>query len=182
MLLQIIGQIVGIIAMTFNILSYQAKSSKSIILFQLFGTMLFSINFFLIGAYVGAMLNVLGMFRALTFAFKEKWKINKIALTIIFCILFISTYPIIFTVFNKPFTVFNAIIEILPVISMILSTFAYGMNAKNLRLFALIYSPLWLIYNIVVLSIGAIICETLCIVSAIVALIRFAKQKGKHHV
>ncbi len=175
----ITGQVIGVIAMAFNILSYQAKNSKTIITFQLFGTMLFSVNFFLIGAYVGAMLNVLGMLRALAFAFKDKWKLNKTLLTIIFCALFISTYPIVFTVFNKPFTVFNAIIEVLPVISMLLSTFAYGMEAKKFRIFALIFSPLWLVYNVVVLSIGGIICEALCIISAIIALIRY-KRKENH--
>ena len=164
--------------MAFNVLSFQAKNSKSIISFQFFGGMFFSINFFLIGSYIGAMLNLLGMFRALTFAFRDKWKINKTVLTIVFCALFIATYPIVFTVFNKPFTTFNAIIEILPVISMILSTLAYGMEATKLRIFALIYSPLWLVYNIVVFSIGAIICETLCIVSAFIALLRHKRKNN----
>jgi hypothetical protein len=42
---------------------------------------------------------------------------------------------------------------------------------------ALIYSPMWLAYNIVVFSIGAIISETLCIISAIVALIRYKRKE-----
>ncbi len=180
MALQITGQAIGIVAMAINILSYQAKNSRSMILFQLFGTMLFSVNFFLINAYVGAMLNVLGMLRALAFAYKDKWKLNKTILTIVFCLLFVSTYPIVFTVFSKPFNLFNAIIELLPVSSMILSTFAYGMEAKKFRILALIYSPLWLVYNIAVFSIGAMICEALCIISAIVALIRFSKRKNNN--
>lgn len=177
MILEIIGQAVGIVAMAFNVLSFQAKNSKGIILFQFFGGMFFSINFLLIGSYIGAMLNFLGMLRALFFAFRDKWHISKTLLTVVFCVLFVSTYPILFTVFSKPFSVFNAIIEIIPVCSMILSTFAYGVEAKKFRILALIYSPMWLAYNIVVFSIGAIISETLCIISAIVALIRYKRKE-----
>ena len=174
---EIIGQAIGIVAMAFNVLSYQTKNSKSIILFQLVGTLLFSINFFLIKAYVGAMLNVLGMIRALAYANKDKLKLNTTVLLIVFSVLFASTYALIFTVFEKPFTLFNAIVEILPVCSMVLSTIAYGTEAKTFRIFALIFSPLWLVYNIIVFSIGAIICEALCIISAFVALLRYRKKQ-----
>ena len=136
---EIIGQAIGIIAMAFNVLSYQTKNSKGIILFQLFGTLLFSINFFLIKAYVGAMLNVLGMLRALAYANKDKWKLNTTALLIVFSVLFASTYALIFTVFSKPFTLLNAIVELLPVFSMVLSTIAYGTKARTFRIFALIF-------------------------------------------
>ena len=176
MVIEIIGQAIGIVAMAFNVLSYQTKNSRSIIIFQLFGTLLFSINFFLIKAYVGAMLNVLGMLRALAYANKDKWKLNTTVLLVVFSLLFASTYILIFTIFDKPFTVFNAIIEILPVCSMILSTIAYGTKAKTFRIFALIFSPMWLVYNVIVFSVGAIICEALCIVSAFVALLRYRKK------
>lgn len=175
--IKIIGQIISVIAMTFNILSYQTKDSRSIISFQFFGTLFFSVSFFMLNAYVGAMLNVIGAVRALVYANRERWKINSAILIGVFSALFAVTYLLVFTVFGKPFNLFNAIVELLPVFSMVISTIAYGTKAKTFRILALVFSPMWLVYNIIVTSIGAIICETLCIISAIVALVRYAKEE-----
>ena len=53
MILEIIGQAIGLVAMAFNVLSFQAKNSKGIILFQFFGGMFFSINFLLNDTIIG---------------------------------------------------------------------------------------------------------------------------------
>ncbi len=64
---EIIAQIIGIFAMAFNVLSYQQKSQRGVILFQLFGSALFSINFFMINALMGGILNLVGIARAVVF-------------------------------------------------------------------------------------------------------------------
>lgn len=43
--IKIAAQCIGIVAMVFNILSYQGKSQKTVIALQLFGAALFSVNF-----------------------------------------------------------------------------------------------------------------------------------------
>ena len=63
-----IAQAFGIIGMTMNVLSYQAKSQKSIISVQLFGSLFFSINMFMIGGGMGCLLNVIAIFRAITYS------------------------------------------------------------------------------------------------------------------
>ena len=67
-----IAQIIGIFAAALNIYSFQCKSKRGIIAFQLFGGMLFTINFFMIGAITGAIMNALAIIRALLFLNKEK--------------------------------------------------------------------------------------------------------------
>ena len=67
--IKIIAQIVGIVAMAFNILSYQGKKQKTIVTLQLFGSMLFSVNYLLLGATVGGILNIIGTVRAVVFFF-----------------------------------------------------------------------------------------------------------------
>ena len=70
----IVAQAIGILGMAMNIVSYQAKKQKNIILIQFFGCLFFAINMFMLGAYTGAFLNAVGVLRSLTYANKEKIK------------------------------------------------------------------------------------------------------------
>ena len=67
-----IAQAVGIVAMFFFVFSYQQKNAKGIILWQMIGTLLFTINFFMLGEYLGAILNFIGFVRAVLFLKKDK--------------------------------------------------------------------------------------------------------------
>ena len=53
---QIIAQAIGILAMAFNIISYQGKQQKTVIALQLIGACLFSVNFLMLGATIGGIL------------------------------------------------------------------------------------------------------------------------------
>ena len=75
---ELIAQIIGIIAMGFNILSYQGKSKRTVILMQLVGTLLFTINFGLLGATIGALMNGIGFIRAIIFVNKERFHTDRI--------------------------------------------------------------------------------------------------------
>ena len=69
---ELIAQLIGIVAMAFNILSYQGKKQSSVIAMQLCGGALFAINYLLLGAAVGGLLNVIATVRAIVFLFKDK--------------------------------------------------------------------------------------------------------------
>ena len=69
---EIAGQIISIIAMGCTIFSYQQKKQKSLLICQLVGGTLFAISFFLLGAIIGAILNLVASVRALMFIFEEK--------------------------------------------------------------------------------------------------------------
>ena len=175
---QFIAQLIGIIAMTFNIFSYQVKSPKGVILMQLFGGALFCVNFFMLGATVGAVMNLIGTFRAIVYSNREKFKADSVFWLLLFISLYVVSYILSFTVFGKEFTLFYAIIEILPVVAMTATTFGFrSNNAKTIRRFALISAPSWLAYNLVFISVGAIICEIISLVSIIVGIIRFDLKK-----
>ena len=174
----IIAQAIGIVAMAFNILSYQMKGSRGVVLMQLFGGALFSVNFFMLGAYVGGILNLIGTFRAIVYSNREKFKADSIFWLVLFILLYISSYILSFTAFGKEFTLFYAVIELFPVIAMTATTLGFRSNkAKTIRLFALISAPSWLIYNIVFVSIGAIICEVFSLISIIIGIIRYDIKK-----
>ena len=81
---------------------------------------------------------------------------------------------------GKTFNPANAIVEILPVIGMTATTFAFRCKtAKATRLLGLVSSPAWLIYNIVNFAIGAICCEVFSLISIIVGLIRLDGKISK---
>ena len=88
----ILIQAVGIIAMFFNIFSYQQKTTRRIIAFQLLGGLLFSINFLLLEAYIGALLNIIATIRAILFLNKEKLKTENNIWFGIFCLAYLSVY------------------------------------------------------------------------------------------
>lgn len=170
----LIAQAVGIVAMAFNILSFQQKTHKTVITFQLFGSILFAVNFFMLGATVGGILNLVGTLRAIVFMNREKLRADHIGWLIFFTILYLSSFVLTFTVFGKEMTLFNAVIESLPVIAMTATTVSFRLqNAKAIRLFGLLSSPSWLIYNIVNFAVGAIICEVLSLCSIVIGLFRY---------
>ena len=172
--MKIAAQIIGIFAMLFNILSYQQKNKAQIVALQLFGSTLFSIHFFMLGAYMGGLLNVIGIFRAIVFLKEDFFHAKHWAWLFGFIAIYLLSYLLTFTVFEKAFTLSNGIIELLPVIGMTATTFAFrAKSAKSTRLLGFVSSPAWLIYNVISVSIGAICCELFSLLSILIGLLRF---------
>ena len=169
-----IAQIIGIFAAATNILSFQCKAKNRIILVQLFGGALFTVNFLLLGAVTGAIMNVLAIVRALLFLYKDKLKINDRVLVIGLIATFLGVYVLTFTAFGVEATLKNLIVEALPVIGMSAATLSFSMkNGTAIRIIGItLSSPSWLVYNIFVFSIGAILCEAFSIVSIAIGIFR----------
>ncbi len=178
-MIELIAQIIGIVAMAFNCLSYQQKSNKSLIFFQLAGSSLFAINYFMLGALSGAMLNFVSILRAVIFLNKDKTNAKHPLWIVVFSALSLGCYGLVFTVFGKEPSAQNLILELLPVLAMILSTVSYRYaSAKMVRRFGFACSPLWLTYNIANIAIGAIACEVLNIFSLVIGVIRHDLKRG----
>ena len=181
--IEIVAQIIGVFAMIFNIWSYQQKQQKYIIALQLLGSTLFTVHFFLLGAYMGGLLNAVGIVRALVFLFKDKLKSEHLLWLVVFILIYVLSYVLTFTMLGKKFNAANAIVEILPVIGMTATTFAFRCKtAKSTRILGLISSPSWLVYNIVNFAIGAICCEVFSLISIAVGLIRLDRNNNDKHI
>ena len=178
--LEIIAQAIGIFAMAFNIVSYQGKKQSTVIACQLVGGALFAVNFFMLGATVGGILNAIAAVRAIIYLNKKKFHADSPFWLIGFISLYIASYILNFTLFGKDFTLINALTEILPVIGMVAINLSYIKNdAKAVRLFGLVSSPSWLIYNIFNFAIGAIICEVLSLCSIITGIWKYDLKNKK---
>ena len=148
------------------------------------GSAFFFINFLLLGiaagtVLIGAIMNLLGIFRAAVFANKEIFRADKPIWIYIFIGAYLISYALVFTVFDAPVNAKTFIVEALPVIGMASSTFAFfSKEAKMTRRLGFITSPSWLVYDIINLSIGGIITEVLSLISITVGIIRH-DLKGK---
>ncbi len=175
---EIIAQAIGIVAMALNILSFQQKVQRNIIIMQFFGASLFAVNMFMIGATVGGFLNLLGAFRAIVFANKEKFRADKIIWVHFFNAMYLVSYILTFAVFGKEPTFINFVIEFLPIIGMVASGIGFYLSeAKTVRKLGLVSSPSWLVYNIYNMAVGGIICEILAMVSIVIGMIRHDMKK-----
>lgn len=175
----IVAQSVGIVAMALNILSYQQKKQRSIIVMQLFGAALFAVNMFMIGAVVGGFLNLIGAARAIVYYNKEKLRADKLIWVFGFGVLYCVSYALTFLVFGKEPTMLNFIIEFLPLIGMFATGIGFYLNnSRSIRRLGLVSSPSWLVYNIYNFALGGIICEILAIISIFIGMLRHDRKKN----
>ena len=166
-------QAIGIVAMVMNVVAYQFKSKRNILLCMLAGSALFAVNMFLLGAIMGGIMNVLCVARSIAYMKKDSLPFSVKVLNAIFIAAYMISYVLLFTLLGTEPSVSNLILELLPVIGMSAMTLAFsGNNAKLIRLAGFINSPCWLVYNIFHIAIGGIICEVFGLVSVISSLIR----------
>ena len=177
---EITAQALGLVGLIMNVLSFQQKTKKRLITVQLFGGLSFSLHFLLMQAPTGCLLNLISVFRGIVFSNKEKFKADNILWLPLFFSLFIASYVLSFAVFDKEPTMYNVIIEVLPVIAMIISTISFRTkNAATVRKLSLVYSPLWLVYDALTKSLGGTLCEIMCLVSIIIGIIRLDIKRTK---
>ena len=162
--MEIIAQIIGIIAMIVGALSLAQKNTKTILIIQIFSTALFGIHYFMLGAYAGASLNVLSMLRNIIIKQKtKKWANPKIWFPIIVLSFALAVY-----------LSGDGLLGLLPFAGCVfLSMGLYIDDGSKARRFIICSSPCWLIYNAINMSIGGVVAEIINMCSLISAFIRF---------
>ena len=172
------AQALSIVGMVLNILSYQSKSKNGILIMQLIGSVFFSASFFMLNAPVGAMMNAVAIARAIVYANGERLHSDNPVWLYGFIAVYSAIYAASFLVFKTEPIFKNFALELLPVLAMSVATYSYMVgNAKVVRLFSFISSPLWLTYNIFNLSIGGIVTESVALISITVGLLRYDLKK-----
>ncbi len=158
------AQIIGIIALAIAIISFQQNTQKRIVTLQMISSVFFTIHFFLLGAYVGAALNFIGIFRAAIFRQKgEKWASNILWFWL-FCALFMLAGILSWTNYYS----------ILPILGMLLTTAGFWIeNPRLVRIVTAPSSPCWFIYNLVNHSYPGMLTECFVFGSILVAAFRF---------
>ena len=161
--INVIAQVISIVATAVQIGSYQSKSNTGLFAAQGVAGFLFSINFFLLGAYTAAIINLVNILRSVLMAYGEKHR--HITIPIIMCSIYIVAVS--FT-YESWFSALLLLVQIGGTLSM------WSADGAVIRIYQLfVCSPAWLANNIIVFSIGGIITETFSIVSIIISIIRY---------
>ena len=176
----LIAQAMGIVGLVFGSFSFQMKSSKGVLLFQSIGSFFYIINYYMLGAYMGAILNLLAILRSIVYGFREKFRAERLFWLIAFSLTYVLSYVLLFSVFGHPATARNLCVEIIPLIAMVIATVAIRKGtARSIRAYAFAYSPMWLAYNIINFSIGAILGEAINFISVVIGVLRYDIKKNK---
>ncbi len=156
-------QLIGALGIAASVISFQCKKYKSILFFRTVNEFIFAIQYFLLGAYTGMAMNVVGCVRNCIFSRQVEKGQKTTGAMVIFSVLFL-----IFGIISR-----QGAKSILIIIAKILSTMGYGnTNTTFVRCMILITSTCWLIYNICVMSIAGVLCETFTLISLIAGIIR----------
>jgi hypothetical protein len=174
--IDIITQAIGLLGAVFLMLSFQMKSEGRFFAFQTTGSGFFLINYLLLGAWSGVLISIMSVTRSALTPFL-KGKIRYILFPLLLIV------PIV-----AGFFIYTGIETILMITAYCIFTLAmFTKNSRLIRITQLIVaSPLQLAHNIIVFSLGGILCETFNILSIIVSIFRFGlkdfdnKENKKH--
>ncbi len=174
----ILAQALGLGAMACNVISLQQKEKKNLLLFQLLVSGLFTVSFFLLGAYAAFLQNVVATARNILFSREKMSEKQSKVWTWVFIGLFLLAYGLTFVLFGEDFNAKNAIVNALPTIAMCIMSIAFGLKSVfKIRVLSIFNAVLWLIYSIIFVSVGDIISEVMSIVSSTIGIIRIDLKK-----
>lgn len=177
--MELIAQILSILGCAIMIFSFQFKNNRNLFIAQTVSAFTFFTSYILLGAFGGALTNVVAVINGAALFLGPKFRKKPILLAV--CIGFVAVQVFLLLTFNGAWTakailetVFGFIVAFAQVAVTVAMWKDDGRIIRNTRLF--LTSPAWLIYNIIVFSLGGIICEVFSMTSIIVSFIRYGKD------
>ncbi len=164
-ILLISANTVGVIAVAAFLLSYQLKTRKNILACNILSRVLYILQYVLLFAFEGAVLDITAMIASL-FAQKKdshfiKNHLKAVIITVNICIIAIGL------VFYKN------IFSLFPIIGVLFETGALWLTKeKHIRIVSLLGAPFWFVYNIANSAYGSAVGNVLTVISLVVAIIR----------
>ena len=166
----IIAQIFGILGIGTNMLIYFQKDGNKLLLFKLITDMLWTVNFLLLGAYSGAAVTFIAIIRGCVFLKQNKNNSKSQVLLLIF--VFLSMISSVVTWKNA--------FSLLPATASIIAVYGFWKsNPKLSRILVIIISAFMLTYEIANCLTMSIINESLTVIAAIIAIIKYRYEYKK---
>ena len=167
LIMEIAGQLAGVVAVILGFVSFQMKTRRQILFSQIAAAAVFCVHYGLIGAVSGMVLNAVSVVRTVVYSNNDK----KI---------FSGRYwPAVFAVIMGTLGLLSwqDWYSVFAVAGMVINTICMSLkNPQSIRKSILVTSPLVLIYNCFVFSLGGLVYESVAIVSAVIGLLRFYKK------
>ncbi len=162
-MIDIMGQIVGIVAAAAAILSFQMKNNRHLYMAQGISGLLFAVNYIILGSYTAAVINFINLFRGGFLASGERFRKKRYMFLIeaMYIAAFIFTYSGVMSL-------------LITLVQLTATVFFWMNNGKLIRLSQLVISsPVWLANNIMAGTIGGVITEVVNIISIFVSFVRY---------
>ena len=168
--MKIAAFIVGILAVTLYFLGYLQKKRQNIIIINASSRLLYILQYILLGAIEGAVLDVAGIISSLL-AQKKDAKIIKKNMKA-----FIASVNLLIVVMGL--SLYKNIFSVLPIIGVLLHTGAFWIDdEKIIRRISFLGSPFWLVYNLVNGAYGSCIGDVLSMISIGISMYRYDLKK-----
>ncbi len=189
-------QAIGFIAIAMNIISVQFNKHWTLMLFKSLGSFCFCVQYLLLGAFTGTVMEVVGVIRNFVFAYNVKknksnkwWIVFFSIITVVSGIITITlTWGATLSALShwtnnaNALTFIAVLISILSITAKLLSTIGYGAkDPHKIRMINLPTFSMWIIYNCIVTSLAGMLSDSMSIVSIIIAEIRFRKKPEKNN-
>jgi len=163
-------QIVGGLAVLLWLISVQQKKQYKILFLQAIANFLYTVQYFLLGAFTAGCMNFVSFGRCFLFAEKRKKEKEIPRIYLLGFILILITLGMI---------TYNGYLSSIPIVITIFYTISsYMKNSKWLRIIFLIAAFIWIYYNYMVGAYICIIGNIFEIISGTISIIRFNKKNG----
>ncbi len=173
--MDIVAQVIGFLGIFANIIMWQQKTKRGLILCKLLSDFLWLAHFAFLGAISGAAICVVAVIRELVFMNRER---RKWANHIIWPIIFISLG------IGSALLTWEGPRSFLPAIAAAASVLAFWTKKPSVsRIISFPAAACMIIYDILSGSISGVVSESICIISAIIGIFRLdVKKKDKKDV
>lgn len=162
--MNLLGHVVGVVAIGLFFYSYQIFDKKKLLLVQTIATCTLCLQYILIGAFSGFALNIVCVIRNVLYYLQDRKVISIKGLPnmLAFAMLAVSIFS------------WDGYHSLFIIVGLIMNTIFMGIfNSQDLRKSMLITCPMILVYNIFSFSISGIVSESLSIVSALIGIARY---------
>ncbi|MBO5052128.1 MAG: YgjV family protein [Clostridia bacterium] len=165
-----VPQVLGILAVATFLLSYQQKRRGSIILLNVISRLLYILQYVLLGALSGAVLDILGALASVLAAKKSAPFFAKHGRALI-----LSVNAVIVVV---GLLLYEGWLSLLPIAGVLLHTGAFWLDEeKKIRRLSLLGSPFWFVYNFASCAYGSALGDLLTMLSILLAMARYRKDQ-----
>ena len=171
--IEIIGQIISVIAVIITFVTYQMKSTRQIFIVNAVATGVSCIAYAMLGGITALGLNIMCIIRNICYMYKDKHKHCSVIVPALLSLIMAIMSAFLWEGYHSIFFV----------VGITLNTLAMGYcNPQDLRKSILLTSTLILIHNLFIPSIGGTINEVVAIVSSAIGLVRHRKIKEENFI
>lgn len=166
--METIGQILGVISCILAFVLYQMKERKHLLCVQTAMTVAMAAHYFCLKAYPAMAMNLFCIVRNLVYDRKDlfKGRIYPIAMSLIMLVIGLLTAT----------GAWSALV----IVGLVVNTYCLSFdNPQHFRLSIFVTSPMVLIYDVAVFSVGGMLLEAISIVSAAIGYARYSQHGAR---